>query len=718
MKTRLFNSFARVVIPVLSLAFTPTIVAAQTTANYCEASAAVKGDLKQIGKLNEEVLPFKVRREQQLAILRELVNKYPGDFFVQRRYQDLRMSGFQVDRVALLADYRAEMDKNPNDTVAAYLYSRLAVGEKTKESIEILEKLAQQSFPWANIKLVEIYNYPNFKDAAKAKEHLQRWIASCPNTLDGGLTQISRSTDKDIVTGTAQRVRARLESSNENEELVHWDMLWTMEFKLKPVTEHAALRQQIAKDLEKIRAKNLGSKEWLESMGAGYKLIGDKTNQRWAEDELIRTLPNSSTTAQLIQRRYYDEHPFPKGEATDGEKQAYQQNLANVTSEWVKRWPADENVWAARLRAVSGLEKSTNAELDAAYTGYATAQERSGGSYSLPPLEVAVARVYLTRNFKLESVPVMLQKGLGTFEEIEKYSRPSDLYPRNESIGNNLEYVRLASWPLMAEAYARVKQPERAREVLAQLSNVTNKKLADNATDAQKRGSAYQQSVYWQATGKVAEAEQRKLDALTAYQTALILRPSPSSDPREELNASAQRLWKELGGTDQGWRAYLARTEPTRVKVGSAEISTWDTKNTNLAEFDLSDLDGRKWSLASLKGKVAFINLWATWCGPCRAELPYVQKLREQLKDRKDVVVLTLNIDQEVGLVEPFMKENKYSFPVLLGQAYADGQGVNVIPRNWVVNADGKIIYEGIGFGNNGEDWMKKATEMIEKVKK
>jgi thiol-disulfide isomerase/thioredoxin len=179
---------------------------------------------------------------------------------------------------------------------------------------------------------------------------------------------------------------------------------------------------------------------------------------------------------------------------------------------------------------------------------------------------------------------------------------------------------------------------------------------------------------------------------------------------------NTQRLWRELGGTDQGWRAYLSRVE-AKSKPESAEIATWDTKNTALADFELMDLDGKKWSLADLKGKVAFINLWATWCGPCKAELPYVQKLRAQMKDRKDVVILTLNIDEEVGMVEPFMKENKYNFPVLLGQAYAEKQGVNVIPRNWVVSVDGKVMFEGTGFGNDGEEWMKKAAQAIEKVK-
>jgi thiol-disulfide isomerase/thioredoxin len=203
---------------------------------------------------------------------------------------------------------------------------------------------------------------------------------------------------------------------------------------------------------------------------------------------------------------------------------------------------------------------------------------------------------------------------------------------------------------------------------------------------------------------------------MTAYQTALAFRTYKQTG-KDELSDNAQRLWKELGGTDQGWEAYLARTEASKSKVATAEVATWDTKNTDMAAFDLTDLQGRKWSLADLKGKVALINLWATWCGPCRVELPYVQKLREQMKDKKDVLILTLNTDEDVGMVEPFMKENKFSFPVLLGQAYADGQGVNSIPRNWIVSADGKIVYEGIGFGNNGDEWIKKATDMLEKVK-
>jgi thiol-disulfide isomerase/thioredoxin len=225
---------------------------------------------------------------------------------------------------------------------------------------------------------------------------------------------------------------------------------------------------------------------------------------------------------------------------------------------------------------------------------------------------------------------------------------------------------------------------------------------------------------YWQTTAKVAEAEGRKLDAMTSYQTALSFRPksgAPKPGKKDELADNAQRLWKELGGTDEGWNAYLARGEAAKGATEVAEAATWDSKSQALPDFALTDLQGKSWKLADLKGKVAFINLWATWCGPCKMELPYVQKLSDQMKDRKDALILTLNIDEEVGLVEPFMKENKYSFTVIPAQAYAEGLGVYSIPRNWVVSVDGMLTFEGIGFGGEGEEWMKKATEMIEKVK-
>src|SRR6185369_6385313 len=156
------------------------------------------------------------------------------------------------------------------------------------------------------------------------------------------------------------------------------------------------------------------------------------------------------------------------------------------------------------------------------------------------------------------------------------------------------------AWPLLAEAYARTRQPAKANEVLAEMAAALKKREpGDDTSDAKKRSYAYHAGIYWQAVAKVADVEKRKLDALTAYQTAMAVRVKGSPMP-DELNNNTQRLWKELGGTDQGWRAFQARLD-SKSKFESAEVATWDTKNTVLPEFDLTDLDGRKWTLADLK---------------------------------------------------------------------------------------------------------------------
>lgn len=720
----LSNCFAFRVFPILCLLLLPGLTPAQSAGNYCDASPAVKEEIKKVNNLFDEKVFFKVWRERQLTRLQELLKQYPGDFYIQRRYQDGQRGGLMVDWKPLLANYREQMEKNPRDPMAVYFYSRMLIGRNTKEAIELSNKVIEISpdFPWTYLQLAEIYNYPNFRDANKSVDYLKQWMSRCPKSLDG-LRWISRSSDKSLMTTAAQNLRARLESSTAAEDLLYWDQLWTLEFKVKSVPEHAQVRKQIADDLTRLRAGDLNSPEQVLALQAGYKQIGDTTGKRSLEDEVLRLMPNSRAARRIVQARFYDEHPYPKFESSEAEKKAYHQAVVQVTNQWLKQWPDDNNTLSTRLRSLLELEESKPEDVHAAYNAFDRVYDRSAG-FSLPPLENSVARFYLKRKFHLEAIPAMLRKGLEGVEVIENNREISDLYPPDEDFpeGANLKYVRMQTWPLMAEVYARLKQPDKAREMLAQLAEIVKPK-EPSKTDSQRRSYAYNQTVYWHAVGKVAEIEQRKLDALIAYQTVLLFRDKPSKpksgkkDEKDELSDSAERLWKELGGTDQGWSAFLARNEFPKNKLATAEVASWDTKNTPLVAFELTDLQGRNWSLADLKGKVAFINLWATWCGPCREELPYVQKLSEQLKGRTDVVVLTLNTDDEVGKVEPFMKENKYTFPVLLAQGYADGNNVNSIPRNWVISVDGKLVFEGIGFGGEGEKWLKEAVEMIEKVK-
>lgn len=704
-----------------------TAAYAQTPANYCEPPTEVKDAVKKILTpitTNDELL-FKQRQELISETLQKLQKQFPNDFSIRRRVFNERRYAFNADIDALISEFSALAEKNPNDPAAALFRAQLQVGRKTKDAIAQLEKLAQQSpdFPWTYLELAQIYSYPAFRDAAKMNDNLKLFVTKCPNSTQA-ISMLSRSGDQTLMRETAERLRARIADSAELDDLQQWSSLWSLEFKLRPLPEHAQLRQQVAEDVKQLRAKNLGTKEWLQEIIEGYRQANDKEGRRWAEDELLRLFPKSASARRMQRTRWDEANPRPKPNDSPEKKQAYYQALAQVTGEWLKQWPDDWGIWNSRYYAMEQLEKSSNAEVQAAAEGMLAALAKNQGAvYALPPFTVSVARTYAKRGMATERIPELIQQGIAEVEKREaaRGGARSDIYPPEDSIGDNLSYVRWYSWPVLAEAHAKLKQPEKAREVLsAMVAALKAEKPDEKAKSSAKSSYTSHQVTYWETVGKVSEAESRKLDALTAYQTAMAFRPKKAAtageEKKDELADNARRLWKELGGTDDGWQAYLARNEASR-SASEATESTWDTRNQTLPDFTLADLQGKTWKLADLKGKTTFINLWATWCGPCIQELPYVQKLHEQMKDRKDVLILTLNIDEELGLVEPFMKDNKYNFTVLPAQSYATNLGVYSIPRNWVVSVDGVLQLEGIGYGGEGDEWLKKVTGMIEKVK-
>ena len=125
-------------------------------------------------------------------------------------------------------------------------------------------------------------------------------------------------------------------------------------------------------------------------------------------------------------------------------------------------------------------------------------------------------------------------------------------------------------------------------------------------------------------------------------------------------------------------------------------------------DFTLPDLQGHLHRLSDLRGKVVFLNLWTTWCPPCREEMPALEALYRRLKQR-DFVVLAVSQDEGgAAVVGPFVRERGLTFPVLLDPLARTSAryGVTGYPETFVIDRDGNVIQHMIGPAEWASDRM------------
>jgi len=124
----------------------------------------------------------------------------------------------------------------------------------------------------------------------------------------------------------------------------------------------------------------------------------------------------------------------------------------------------------------------------------------------------------------------------------------------------------------------------------------------------------------------------------------------------------------------------------------------------------LQDLEGRPHALEDYRGKVVLINFWATWCEPCRAEMPSINRLRTTLAGQP-FAVLAVNLAESEPRIRRFMDQVPLDFPVLLDRdsAVAKAWRTRVLPASFLVGPDGRIRYSVIGEYDWTQDGARKA---------
>jgi len=137
-----------------------------------------------------------------------------------------------------------------------------------------------------------------------------------------------------------------------------------------------------------------------------------------------------------------------------------------------------------------------------------------------------------------------------------------------------------------------------------------------------------------------------------------------------------------------------------RIAAFSPRSIASDERETVLPDdfyWKLEDLNGFEMNMVDFRGKTIFINEWATWCPPCIAEMPSLQKLYDQLNDEEDIAFLLIT-NEKKDVVEKFISDNGYTFPVMMARSNTpDSFYSPSIPATFLVSPAGEIVLKEIG---------------------
>ena len=694
----------------LLLLLSPALYCADLSLPGCEPRSEVRMALeREFGPQATQNLTTAESARHRDTVLGRLIAEYPREAAPHLRLLTAIRWNDPERYPGLMAKYVASAQARPNDPLALYLAAMAVFRTHTPEAVRLAEqsrKLAPD-FPAPTLLLAEIHQAGKFEDRARAAAELERYLKLCPAVSTLGWTMDKAGTPA-LRANNAAALRARLEKETDPAQLRQYETLWGMEFRSRPPAQHDELRKVIAGDVKRLERLNpKPDARYLLVLISGYKQSGAPKETITALDNRIVSLdPTSDDAFDVAYDRWAEGHKAPENHRDKAAWDAYNAARLAALDEWIPRFTRTRYLAQMRYTALANNDRSSSSEVLKALDAYLATfeyNEPRAFSYWTAAKPLLDRKIDPARALTLAQRAIVLMDEESAQEDRDDSVSDKDRGEQMKRRASNRRALQL----LALRAALMAGRPDAASSF----------KCSVEAAPPPEKAEL---QAYWHARARLAWAEGRKADGLAYYQAALHARQEPppfrEGRLRDELGEESKALWQDLGGTETAYAVWSA--PPTASgKVESAE-GRWERPTRDLPAFELADLEGKTWKLKQLEGKTLLINLWATWCGPCQSELPKLEKLYQQVKPRADLQVLTFNIDDDLGLVAPFMKEKGYTFPVMLAADLVnklyDGWG---IPQNWIVDPVGKWQWIQLGYDSAEADWIGSMLKRLESVK-
>ncbi len=206
-----------------------------------------------------------------------------------------------------------------------------------------------------------------------------------------------------------------------------------------------------------------------------------------------------------------------------------------------------------------------------------------------------------------------------------------------------------------------------------------------------------------EASRWLAESAQDK-DAIEYLAKAFSIAELKATDPdaaRDRVRLG--ELYRKLNGSEVGLGDLILKSYDQTSTLFSARRGQMHKFDPNAdlkdpMQFTLTAVEGEKLQLSSLRGKVVILDFWATWCGPCRLQHPLYEEVKARFKDRTDVVFLSVDTDENRGLVKPFLEQAKWNQRVYFDDGLQQLLQVSSIPTTVIFNKQGEVASRMNGF--------------------
>lgn len=689
----------------------------------CDPSPATRKVLERLEVPDDLRLAAAERKNLKIAILRQALANAPKDVFLHEAYQRAQIAGVEIDRGLVIQEYEALQAKNPRDPVFLYLAANAQIGHKTKDAIANLKMAIDvaPSFGLPHLLLAEIDSARAYSDAAEVVRHTDRFAEVCPASVRS-FPMLRWSDNHELVARTAARLRKNVAGRTDSEAVSAYIELWRLESALQNKAQQADNVRRMRADMDRLfGAEFTRNQAWLSTLReASFIQDGVGEAAKRAQREVAAVYPHSRAAMLEAFDTALASNPHPgNGDPEDrnASQRRYGQAALLVAREFPKSQAMADSAASGAIRDTSTTPEQVR-EILALYRK-ALADDPDGLD-TMMPAPIELAHDLAIRGICFEEIPDLVLAGFAIAERRASPAAYSDLRGTPDGFEQRRSLSYLYGELPLAEAYARLGRLSSAKDVLLQIEEklAQMKPKADAAAQA-KSFYVELEAQFWFVSGLYAEKAGRKMDALVDYRNSISQYPPrrPSPDQRDAAMASAQRLWKEFGGTAQGWNDWAAHSSLTEFDSGAASSSAWTKLAIGSPALVLTDSLGHSWTPQDLAKKTTFVTLWASWCSPCRAELPYVEKLYQHFQGRDDVAILALNVDDKPALMGKALADLKVLVPSVAARDFAYSMlPTMAIPANWLITPSKTQMLSGDD--DTLDHWLAATTEAIEKAAK